>query len=344
MGNSIYWGKYGGRLAGAVKQLLPESWTVTVSDVDDRHMDAWLTIKAADKVESVLAVEFKTQISPQVADAAWPLLQQFDADGRLLVAPHLSTRTRDYLRRREMYFLDFAGNAYLRLDRPALYINTTGGLPDPKIEATGRRLRGAKAGRLVRYLCDHVPPFTVTELSKQLDIEAGNVSRYLELLQSDGLIVRAPRGALTKVFCEGLLRRWAVDYRRPVEERFVDPRGVEHFFSQLEKASKRYVLSGVSGASFYAPYTAETSVLCYCDNFQEFASSMHLSRSERSSNVVLALPFDEWVYQGARKFREITVASPSQVAVDLLVGHGRDLQQAEELLRWMREHESEWRS
>ena len=36
-------------------------------------------------------------------------------------------------------------------------------------------------------------------------------------------------------------------------------------------------------------------------------------------------------------------AAPAQVATDLLNGPGRDPQEAEELIRWMRDNEDEWR-
>ena len=41
---------------------------------------------------------------------------------------------------------------------------------------------------------------------------------------------------------------------------------------------------------------------------------------------------------------ELVTASPTQVAVDLLTGPGREPSEGEELLEWMKENEDVWRA
>lgn len=305
--------------------------------------DAWLRIRSTEGKETLIAVEFKTEFSPKSAETILRKLEGAKPRDLMLVAPHFTQRTQAYLRDRGIAFLDFSGNAYLKLDEPALFVSAVSNEPAPAPETGNRRLRGAKAGRLLRHICDYRPPFSVSALARELSIDVGNVSRYLELLNREALVVRGPRGVVTDVDWEGVLRRWSLDYRMPVQDRYHDPRGLDHFRAALQKTDARYVLSGVSAASFYAPYTAETTALCYCDDLHSFAKALGLRTAERSSNVILALPFDKVVYDRTQVRSDLTLAAPSQVAVDLLTGRGRDLQQAEELLRWMREHESAWR-
>jgi DNA-binding transcriptional ArsR family regulator len=340
----MYWGSARGRLKKQVSQYLPETWEVELRNVDDRpEVDAFLVVRGPDGTSSTIAVEFKSSLTPKAAEEAWRALMSLD-EPSLLVAPHVSARTQSYLRERGMFYLDFAGNAWWRLDSPALTLSTVSDAKPPKGEPRRRRLRGAKAGRLIRYLCDRRPPFSVAELSLQLDIDRGNVSRYLGMLRGEGLITRGTRGTVTDVDWEGVLRRWAEDYRRPPRERYLDPRGRDHFLSALRRRGKEYVLSGVLGASLYSPYTIDIATFCYCDDLATFATSMGLLQEERGANVVLAMPFDDVVYSRSQRRDALYVAAPAQIAVDLLSGQGREILQGDEVIRWMKEHERDWRN
>lgn len=344
MGNPIYSGKARRRLKDEVSQYLPETWEVELRNVDARpEVDAFLVIRAPDGTSSTVAVEFKPSLTPHAAEEAWRGLTSLN-EPSLLVAPHVSARTQSYLRERGMFYLDFAGNAWWRLDSPALALSTISDAKPPKAEPRRRRLRGAKAGRLIRYLCDRRPPFSVAELSLQLDIDRGNVSRYLDMLRGEGVITRGTRGTVTDVDWEGVLRRWADDYRRPPRERYLDPRGRDHFLSALRRRGKEYALSGVLGASLYSPYTIDIATFCYCDDVAAFAMTMGLLDEERGANVVLATPFDGVVYSRTECRDGLYVAAPSQIAVDLLSGQGREIRQGDEVIRWMKEHERDWRS
>ncbi len=56
---------------------------------------------------------------------------------------------------------------------------------------------------------------------------------------------------------------------------------------------------------------------------------------------MLLEPIDEFL-RGAREIEGLPVVAPSQCAVDLLTGSGRDPSQAEALLTWMMENEDAW--
>ncbi|MDP9104479.1 MAG: ArsR family transcriptional regulator [Candidatus Eremiobacteraeota bacterium] len=344
MGNSIYWGKYRSKVSHELARYVPESWRVSVSNLSEAGKpDALAHIKAADGTETEVAIEFKTKLTPSSATLALAELRD-NAPQTLLVAPSISRATQRYLRERNVSYLDFTGNVYWKISRPALYVSVQSSEQPEKSETRDRRLTGAKAGRLMRYLCDFQPPFTVTSLSEAVEMDPGNVSRYLEVLQRDGIINRVGRGPVTGVDWEALLRRWSDDYRRPLQEQYHDPRGQSHFIRALKDCSSRYVLSGTSAAVTYAPYSVDVAPFCYCDDMSAFANSLGIRPAARGSNVILALPFDDVVYE-RRQIKDGTlVASPSQVAIDLLIGRGRELQQGEHLMTWMRDHTDAWRT
>jgi len=345
LGNSIYWGKYRFRLEQQIARSLPSKWRASLQDIHgDRRLDALLELSAPDGTSTEIAIEFKTEITPATAEPAWRALTLAGQTG-LLVAPQISPRTQRYLRDHDINYLDLAGNAFWRLDSPALFIsiNSDADASKQKLFTRSRRLGGKKAGRLLRYLCDRRPPYSVSELASNLALDPGNISRYLDLLSKEALIERGARGIVTSANWEGVLRRWSEDYRRPAEERFQDPHGMDHFLKKLREGKEHYVLSGVIAATSYAPYTVANEALCYCADIGLFAESLKLRRTERSSNVTLSIPFDEVVYARTEIRGGLIVGAPTQVAIDLLTGRGRELSQAEELLRWMRETESKWR-
>ena len=293
---------------------------------------------------SQVAIEFKAELTPVTAAPAWQVLVTVGKPS-LLIAPRVSPRTQRYLREREINFFDLTGNAFWRLDSPGLFICLTADSDASKAQPFVRRrkLGGKKAGRLLRHICDTKPPYSVSELASTLTIDPGNVSRYLDLLHNERLVERKARGVVTHVDWEGVLRRWSEDYKRPAEHRFHDPRGAEHFLKSLKSAKSRYVLSGVVAAGSYAPHTVANSALCYCEDVGAFGAAFGLQRSDRNSNVTLAAPFDEIVYARTQTRDGRVVAAPTQVVIDLLIGRGRELSQAEELIRWMRDMEEAWR-
>ncbi len=60
---------------------------------------------------------------------------------------------------------------------------------------------------------------------------------------------------------------------------------------------------------------------------------------------MLAQPkFDVVFERPLRTVGGVAVASPSQVVVDLMTGPGRNPNEAEELLEWMKRNEQSWRS
>ncbi len=221
MGNSIYWGKYRALLPRQLALYVPTDWHFEVEDLRDQPVDALLHIKSPDGRSGTVALEFQAALTPSTARRALAQLARSSADDTLLVAPYISPQTQRFLREQSASYLDFAGNVHWRLHSPAMFISATSNAPSPEKRPTGRTLSGAKAGRLIRYLCDELPPFTVTRLARELDMDYGNVSRYLNLLERDALITRTSRGPVTEVDWEGVLRRWSEDYRPPSMERYL---------------------------------------------------------------------------------------------------------------------------
>jgi hypothetical protein len=69
----------------------------------------------------------------------------------------------------------------------------------------------------------------------------------------------------------------------------------------------------------------------------------HSIRRTRGANVTLLRPFDDVVWERKSADAGVTYAAASQVAVDCLTGNGRMPAEGAAVLRWMTEHEEQWR-
>ena len=120
-------------------------------------------------------------------------LDCYSSDPGLLISPFLSRSTRERLRAENLNFLDFTGNVRLVLARPGLYVETQGAEQDPSPKRQpGRSLRGAKAARIVRALCDFPPPLPISDVAAQAKVDISYASRLVEWLSREALVERRP--------------------------------------------------------------------------------------------------------------------------------------------------------
>lgn len=193
--------------------LLPANWQAEpVFDIRGRP-DLALRVKAPDGASALVVFEAKSPAEPKEALSAVEQLRKYEGYP-VLVAPFLSRRTRDLLAEAAVGYIDMTGNVLLQLDRPALYVRSSGKERNPWLGGRPvRSLRGSKAARIVRLLCDTWREQGVTDIARATETDTGYVSRVLEVLERDALIERALRGPVRRVAWEGLIRRWVDDYK-----------------------------------------------------------------------------------------------------------------------------------
>ena len=265
----------------------------------------------------------------------------------VVVSPYLSPGVRARLSRSGFGYVDLTGNTRLALTNPGLYLETSGADRDPDpSERPTRSLRGPKAGRVVRTLCDLREPPGIREIANRTGLDPGYVSRIVALLDRETLVERGARGRITKIDWERLLRRWAQD--APLENRgemasYLEPRGLSTSLGRLPSSGLRYVITGSLAASRLAPIAPPRLAILYVESIAGAAQALGLRPAETGGNVLLLLPNDEWAFEGAKQEEGLLYAAPSQVAADLLTSPGRGPAEGEELIRWMGENEEKWR-
>jgi hypothetical protein len=239
---------------------------------------------------------------------------------------------------RILNFLDLTGNVRLVLARPGLYVETQGSEQDPSPKRQpGRSLRGPKAARIVRALCDFPPPFPISDLAAQAKVDISYASRLVEWLSREALLERRPRGPVDSVDKPALIRRWAQDYEVLTSNdarSYLDPRGVENLVRALSEGaiSGRYALTGSIAANRIAPIAPARLAMLYVDDVESAAASLKVRAAEAGANVMLLAPYDDVVFERTWKDQGLTIVAVSQVAVDLMTGPGRAPNEAEAIL------------
>ena len=335
-----------------LRELLPDDWHVTWAKEPARPSepgaDAVLRIRTPDGPEARLAVEARSALSAQGARAVGANRALSAFGDPIVFTRYLSPMARTRLQEAGISYLDLTGNSWIRLTRPYVVIDRQGADRDPDPPRRGlRSLKGPKASRIVRALCDARPPFGVRELARLTGTDPGYTTRVLSLLGAEDLVTRDDGGEVVDVRWAELLRRWSLDYSVSDTHRaarYLAPRGLPDLTQRLATFRGLYAVTGSAAVPAPAKVLPDRVLTLYAPGIESAAEALNLIPVDTGANVLLIEPADEFVFTGARDIAGLRVVAPTQCFVDLLTGSGREPAQAEALLDWMTEHENAWRS
>lgn len=345
------------RSADWLRSVLPTTWTVALSDRivttpgGSVEIDGVINVTTPQGLASFL-VEPKRNLTPKGAEQMFAGMarryRQVNpfSSATLVVAPWLSARTREVLTAEGINYIDLTGNARIEVTSPGLFLSYQGADRDPLPAPRGKaRVRGPKAGRLIRFLCDVTPPYSVSGIASATRLTAGYVSRLLESLDDEALIERTKRGQVTSTDVPGLLRRWAQNYdvfKTNRSQSFVAPQGPANLLQRLTDDGG-IAVTGSFAAVRLAPVAGPALFVAYARDSEGTSTAFGLLPADRGANVVLLRAFDDVVWERTMVENGISYVSPSQVVVDCLTGNGRMPSEGEALVTWMVENEAEWR-
>ncbi|GAA3792630.1 hypothetical protein GCM10022226_09890 [Sphaerisporangium flaviroseum] len=334
---------------------LPTGWNIQSLShrVHDAGFDALWRVTAPDGTSAVLIVESKHVVERR--DTA-TLLHQLDAYAAeipgsrgVVVSRYLSPPVRKRLSDAGLSYVDATGNIHLSVPRPGLYIGDRGADRDPW-RGPGRprgTLKGAPAAKVVRTLLDYGKSWAIRELVDVAGVSTGSVYRVIEFLETENLATRSSSGAVIVPDWVALLRRWSEDYgfvRNSHVTRWIAPRGLSSLVQQASGSRVEYAVTGTLAAANWAPYAPTRSAMIYTADAGHAAQLWDLRPADAGANVMLAEPETDVVFtRTLADASGLTIAAPSQVAVDLMTGPGRSPSEAEELIEWMTLNESSWR-
>jgi hypothetical protein len=324
-----------------------------------------------------LMVEAKTTFGPRDVDTLLGginrTLRRLTSAEVLVIAPSLSTRTRELLASSGINYLDLNGNVRIQLSRPGLFVERTAisKVSRDQLKSAFAGLRGPRAGRLVRALVDASGTWTVRELAERAELSPGYVSKLLEGLEQEALVTRGRRGVVEQVDWPALLRTWAQNYnvlKSNTTRGFIarhGPPAILHALTEGPIGLPPWAVTGSYGAVTLAPVAAPSTLMLYTPAAAELAGRLHhlLLPADESADVLIVEPADEVVFKrtwtarfvdrrnavqigepGLWPLGQVPVVAPSQLAVDCLSGPGRMPAEGEALLKWMQANEHLWRA
>lgn len=335
-----------------LRERIP-TWEIVPSPRQTDGAGATLEVRAH-SAYATIAVEAKSSLTPRDVE------RLFGSVGRklfalspyvsiLVVAPWLSPRTRELLRSEGLNYIDLTGNARVQLETPALFIESQGADRDPAPAPRPKaRIRGPKAGRLLRTLVDVRPPYGVRELAEATALAPGYVSRLLDALDDEALVERSKRGRVESTDPRGLLRRWAESYEvftSNAAVSFLAPPGAAQTLPRLSEltSGERAAVTGSFAAARIAAVAAPALLSVYTRDASAVSRRLGLIPADVGANVVLLTPPDDIVWWRTQAQGGVSYVAPSQAAVDCLTGNGRMPSEGEALLDWLTANEHEWR-
>lgn len=339
-------------VAEALQERLPAGWAGSLlkpSKADGAaSVDAVLRVRRKGTASGTIRVAARSVVEPKDVDYLAATLSPTPDAPVLIAAPFFSPRTQERLRSRGFAYADLTGNVRLELSEPGLFIETTGARENPEPSPRDRKsLKGAKAGRLVRALCDFLPPVGLRELAKRAGVDPGYASRVVDFLDREALVTRTPRGLITNVDWRALLNRWSQEYspfRRQGAAMYLAARGIPAVTERLQQLKVRYAVTGSWAAAEVAPVAPPRLLTVYVDRPRDVEQALDLRPAEAGANVALFTPFDDVVFDRTSVKKGITIAALSQIAADLMTSPGRGPNEAEALIQWMQENEDAWRA
>lgn len=344
------------KAAELLQSRLPGKWRARLqleAKKEAAGVDARCLIHSPDGTEATVILDLvrrspaPREVLPVLRETRWGR----GGAQHLVAAPFLSPSTRARLRETKLGYVDLTGNIYVSLERPGLLIEALGADRDPAPARSQRTLRGAKASRIARLLCELPPPVGIRELAAGAGADAGYVSRLLEMLEREHLIQRHGRGPVRRVNWEDLIRRWTDDYSF-IEEHQISyyrwdgelNRCVKAIAGSAERNDVMYAVTGTAAARAFAVSEFIGLPVCYTALETKIVADLsHRLRpsSERLANVWLVQPRDPFIFEARWRQKGVYFAAPVQSVVDLLTGAGSH-DEADTLLMHMRLDTSSW--
>ncbi len=166
------------------------------------------------------------------------------------------------------------------------------------------------------------------------------------MLDREAIVTRA-RGAVSTVDWQGAIRRWAENYDQTdshTPTTVLEPRGLPALDKKLRATELAYAATGALAVQRFDPIAPARLAAIYVTDAIQAIDRLDLRETDAGANAVLLEPLDPVVFDRTVERDGLRLVAPSQLAVDLLTGPGREPSQGEQMLKWMEKNEHVWRS
>ena len=250
-----------------------------------RQPDAYVEIGNGPKK---LRVVVETKLRPRTGQAGAILahLRQFDRPG-LLIAEYIDPQFADELRRQNLFFVDLAGNAYLKSEELLIWVTGRKDILRIRTERDTRRAFQPTGLRVIfALLCrpDLVEKGYRT-LATAAEVALGTVQWVMRDLREEGYVVAQGRKERRLVDLERLLNEWALGYARDLRQRFLFGRYETKAFDDwknLELRPHQAVWGGEPAAALLTRYLKPETLTLWVEQIQpRLVAALGLREAEK---------------------------------------------------------------
>ena len=216
-----------------------------------------------------------------------------------------------------------------------------------------KNIFASKSSRVLRVLLvDFGRDWSEREIAQEAAVSNGLAHYVVRTLFELGFVARDERNRLVLVDPSRLLKRWGAYHQYDRMNGFLDyftfEREIDRFVKGVAELDLEYAVCGLVGAWLVAPYVRPVDVHLYVsskDVAEEIAEKLELNPTPKGGNVKFVLPYDEGVFYGTRKVRDVKVVSNVQLYVDLYNFPARGEEASSRLLEvvlreWQQKRES----
>ena len=326
-----------------------------------RVLDGVLQIENLSKQRARFAIEVKRSF--EVRDLSQMVRRIEETKSKIeeslepmIVARYISKSAQEWLRTNQISYADTTGNFMLTSPSTSMFLISDSGAKGDPWRGPGRprnTLKGESAAQVVRAILESNPPFSIPQMMSLAGTSSGVTYRVVDYLERENLLSTEKKviggknkRTVTNVDWRKILLAWSEDYsyqRDNSVQNYIEPRGIEELLRKLKKIdSDEYVITGSVAANRLAPYAMSKQVNLYARYPADLAKALELRPVETGANVQIASTKFDVVFARTIKSNGLNYASPTQIAVDLLSGPGRNPAEGEVLMDWMDENKEDW--
>jgi hypothetical protein len=271
---------------------------------------------------------------------------QTTKSNEVIIARYISEPARLKLRALGQSYLDAAGNFALNSANPPLVINQVGAGKDPW-RGRGRpklQLKGPSTQALIRYLVENQEPYPISKVIEETGIPRGTVYRVLDMLRESGWLERT-QGQVSRVDWEAILEAWTEQTSFFADGFYLSYKtsDLDAMFRRLAKSKSRYVATATFATQNFVQSAGVYAAMLHASDPAGLAAELGLEKASSGANVVIAYASTELPFFNTGQFDGVVIAGPSLLYRDLMSGPGRNPEESQYLLAWMRKNVAVWR-
>lgn len=326
-----------------------------------RLLDGVLQIENLAKERARFAIEVKrsfeirdlSQIVRQIEETKSKIEETLEP---MIVARYISKSAQEWLRTNRISYADATGNFMLTSPSTSTFLISDSGAKADPWRGPGRprnTLKGDSAAQVVRATLESSPPFSIPQIMALAETSSGVTYRVIDFLERENLLFTEKRKIdgkskriVTNVDWRKILLAWSEDYSYQADnsvQNYIEPRGIDEVLRKLKRINpEEYVISGSVAANRLAPYAVSKQLNLYARYPANLAKTLELRPVQTGANVQIASTKFAVVFARTTRSNGLNYASPTQIAVDLLSGSGRNPAEGEVLMDWMDENKVDW--